>query len=288
MGLENAHAETPKEKLLRSFDKGEMLEMNGEQVRIVDIAPDKLKSQIPTLILPGFSATPDALKDVIIKTAEAGRRVVSSYAPHGIEPGDAEADLAHAELRKLALTLKMIEHKNIEKVNVIANSEASIYLLAAAKMYPEKFANIVLIEPAGLYGDDTVWNLLKRTYADMQENEAQKPTERPAEFPSPRSVGIKSILSNPAASLREMRAIVDADITESLKSVHDAGVRLSIIHAVDDKLFPMENVLERVHADMVDGFYSIKGTHHSIYQYEPYGEAAEAALTALERKGEKK
>lgn len=259
--------------------------MNGEQVFVVDISPEELTYEIPTIIMPGFSATPEALKDSILRTAEDGRRVISAYAPHGIEVAEQRSDLPEAEMRKLELLLTLIEAKGLEKVNVISNSEASIYVTAAAVLYPEKFSNIVYVEPAGLIGDDSFFQLLRRTHQDIQEEKKHKASQTMVKFPSPSNVGPKSIMAGIGASIKEIQAIAKADITPGLIAIHEAGVGVSIIHAVDDKIFPMDRVQQMLKAHMIHGLYSVKGTHNSIYSYEPYGRASVAALKALENRG---
>lgn len=266
---------------------------------MVDIAPSELKTEVPTLIMPGFSATPEALKDSILRTAEAGRRVVSAYAPHGVKTEREVADLPEAETRKLEMMLQLIEAKGFDKVSVIANSEASIYVAAAAALYPEKFSHIVLIEPAGLIGEDSFFRLIKRVLADIKEEKAHDADKQRVAYPSPKSVGIKSVLSNITASIKEVRAIAQSDIVSALEKIHESGIGISIIHAVDDKVFPMNRVQQKMEEKMrqriehlgdlaetgiIDGFYSVTGTHNSIYAYEPYGRIAEEALSALEEK----
>ena len=289
--LEQKSSFTPKtedeeEYLTRQFHNPKKLNLNGEDIEVVDISPREIKKEIPTLILPGFSATPLALKDMIVRTAEQGRRVISADAPHGINIKDRQSDLPDAEMRKLELVLKMIETSGLKQVNVIGHSESAIYITAAAALYPEKFANIVLIEPAGLQGKDNPLSLLFRFLEDRKEDSNQSTNFKKVKFPSP-NVGVHSVLSDVVASAKELHAISKVDISRVLEKIRESGVKVSVIHAVDDKLFPMEKIQEKITAEMVDGFYSIKGTHNNIYTYEPFGRAAEAALTALENKSVK-
>ena len=282
----NLKVETEEEYLVKQFHNPKKLDLNGEKIDVVDISPRETIKGIPTLILPGFSATPLALKDMIIRTAEQGRRVISADAPHGINIKDRQSDLPDAEMRKLELVLKTMEVSGLEKVNVIGHSESAIYIVAAAALYPEKFANIVLVEPAGLQGKDNALSLLFRFLEDMKEDARQSKDFKKVKFPSP-NVGVHSVLSDVVASAKELHAISKVDISQVLEKIRESGVKVSIIHAVDDKLFPMERIQEKTTAKMVDGFYSIKGTHNNIYGYEPFGRAAEAALTALENKSVK-
>lgn len=297
--------EPQEQSLPEQFDnKDNLVELNGKKIRVVDIAPAERKTEVPTLIMPGFSATPEALKDSILRTAEAGRRVISAYAPHGIEVQEERgADLPEAEARKLEMMMRLIDAKGPDKVNVIANSESSIYVAAAAMLYPEKFSHIVFVEPAGLIGEDSFLELIKRVLADIKEEKTHDAEKEKVAYPSPASVGIKSVLSNIRASIKEVQAIAQADIFTALEKIHESGIGVSIIHAVDDKVFPMDRVQQKMEEKirermgrleemagigMIDGFYSVTGTHNSIYQYEPYGRVAEQALSALEEKRKRK
>lgn len=232
--------ENPKEAyLLQQFDNPEKIELNGEIIDVVDIAPTELKSETPTVIVPGFSATPETLKDLIIRTAEVGRRVISAEAPHGIDTDGKQAELPEAEMRKMEVLWQILENKKLDKINVIANSEAAIYVTTLAALHPERFSNIVLVEPAGLIGEDKFFKLLKRFVQDAREEEKQAKFKKKVKYPSSLSTGVKSILSNMPASIREVSAISNSDITKTLQRVRKSGVGISIIHAVDDKVFPM-------------------------------------------------
>lgn len=171
--------------------------------------------------------------------------------------------------------------------------------IALPELKPEKFSHIVLIEPAGLIGEDNFFQLIKRVLADIKEEKARDVEKEKVAYPSPKSVGIKSVLSNITASIKEVQAIAQSDIVAALERIHESGIGISIIHAVDEKVFPMDRVQQKVEEKLrerrerlqemaatgiLDGFYSVTGTHNSIYQYEPYGRVAEEALSALEKK----
>jgi len=83
--MKDVESRIPKNELslLDQFSSTEDIEVNGKNIKVVDIEPKDRKTETPTLMIGGFSATPDALKDSILQTAEAGRRVISAYAPHG-------------------------------------------------------------------------------------------------------------------------------------------------------------------------------------------------------------
>jgi len=89
---------------------------------------------------------------------------------------------------------------------------------------------------------------------------------------------------NIPASFREIQAISKADITEALAEMHEQGIGISIIHAVDDKVFPMDKVQKWWMPKALTDFI-VSGEHTIIIMCSNhYGKAAELALTALEKK----
>ena len=70
-----------------------------------------------------------------------------------------------------------------------------------------------------------------------------------------------------------------------LRDLHQKGIGISVIHGVDDPVFPMDKMQEIVKADQIDGFYSVKGDHNEIYVHpEKYIPLVDEALQSLENK----
>jgi pimeloyl-ACP methyl ester carboxylesterase len=302
------------QRLLDQFNNPEKIILNGEEIEVVDISPspENLKGELPVLYLPGFSATPEALKSAILQTAQAGRRVISANAPHGVEAKpwfyksvlgleNENPDLPEAELRKTMLLRELIKKKGLQKVSVIAHSEAAIWVTAEASVHPGRFSEVVYVDPAGLTGKDTAPGLAKKTLDDLrQSGKLDKKETAREEFLRQQgsqgyekrkeakyismTAGLKSMASNPAASLREMQAIANADITPGLKKMHEAGIGIGVIHAKDDKVFDVEKVKGMLDQNLIDDFQIIEGSHGDIYTKELYGRVPEVELSLLEKK----
>jgi hypothetical protein len=89
-------------------------------------------------------------------------------------------------------------------------------------------------------------------------------------------------------AVKQVFAMSDSDIRGMLEKLKKQGAGISVIHAVDDKAFPMERMQEMVNTDQVDGFYSIKGTHNEILlNHKRCSELADQALSDLEKKQRK-
>ncbi|MCH8209128.1 MAG: alpha/beta hydrolase [Nitrospinae bacterium] len=272
------------------FKQVERLERTGGKVEVYDIKPENQKSEIPTVLAPGWAATPEVFKENIRVLTGLERRVISVNAPHGIETASME-EYPDAELRKAAALISVLEEKNIEKIDAIGHSDAGIYLIIAATLYPERFRNIVLIDPSGMIGEDTVPRLLVESSMELIGEVVRGIKDRTIRKPLFRHniVAGKVIGKNPIRSFREILAITDFQIQDLLRDLKKKGVGISIIHGVDDKFFPIDKVGQIANKDMVDGFYSVKGSHNEIFlNPEKYTKLAENALSSLEAKAAKK
>lgn len=106
------------------------------------------------------------------------------------------------------------------------------------------------------------------------------------------------LMAEPKSSMDEIRALAEAQIRTLLKRAKAGGVGISIVHGVDDTVFPMDQMQKHVartasekeHGEelIVDGFYSVKGRHGEfLMDPEKYTQVADMALTALEEKQKK-
>ncbi|MFA4871514.1 MAG: alpha/beta fold hydrolase [Patescibacteria group bacterium] len=270
--------------LEEQFKNPEMIELGGKTVEVIDIHPEISKTEVPVVVAPGWAATPEVFKDNILTLAELGRRTISVNSPHGIETSEIEG-LPEAELRKVAALMEALKEKDIDQIDAIGHSEAGIYLTIAATLYPDKFRNLVLVDPGGMIGKDKPeylaarfsLDILRQTIRSLREHEIIKPAMK-ASLVAGRAVG-----GAPAQSLREVVAISNTQIHDLLRGLREKGIGISIIHAVDDKAFPMERVQKIAKKDQLNGFYSVKGTHNEFYLHpEKYTRLAEHALAALE------
>lgn len=134
--------------------------------------------------------------------------------------------------------------------------------------------------------------MLHATWRAWQEarhekrRQAQRSTERQLlRDPRRRRMYFRTTL---AQTLKEARAIVQADIGEMLVDLRRRGTRIAIIQGADDRLFPIQKMQAHVHTGMVDGFYSVAGGHQQIL-LEPsrHARLANHALLALERRGDR-
>ena len=322
---------SPGNRFLRDYSveeqiKGaEILEINGEAVEVIDISPKKEKTDTPVLVAPGWGATPQFLRENIQRLVEGsgpdgGRRTISINTPHGIDligarPGTSvsravarrrvgqaaeeevaedyltEETITEAELRKVAATMRVLEDKKIDKVDVVAHSEACINVLLAAVLYPEKIGNIVLINPAGLMSKDNPVSLSVRFSMDSIKRSLR---EVVSGFPGGKqfarrmsNAGVevaKSVIKNPLQSIREINAIAKTHTAELIDELRAKGIHISIIHSSEDKTFPLEEVKKMASAREIDEFYTIEGGHGEIMlNPEKVTDLADQALVRMEK-----
>lgn len=274
--------------LEEQFQNRETLTIEGERISIVDIVPEREKTVTPVVVAPGWAADPEVLRENILGLAQTGRRTLSLEAPHGlaVEPGSAYDE---AELRKALALLEMLEQKKLEKVDVVAHSEGGIYTTLAATMQPEKFRNLVLVNPGGMIGADTKKRLSLDFMADLAKqnwrallDRKRRPAVRRATWGA-----VKSFVNSPKKSVAEVDSLASTQIHELLRGLKAKGLGVVIVHSVDDKTFPMDRVQQIAKQDMLDGFYSVQGTHNEFYlDPHKYTLLIDQALDALERQAQ--
>jgi hypothetical protein len=273
--------------LVQQFDNPEAVEINGCSVRVVDIKPKFMKTEVVTVFVPGFSAVAWSLKDAILSIAQEGRRVVSFYAVHGVPTKRTIGGLSEGQMRKYEVLEAVVNLKDLNEINIVANSEAAIYSGVFANIYSKKVSSVVMVAPAGFMGKDNILSVLFRFCKDAVNDrrlvKAGLPEGfSPAVFPVSFESGAKAISSDLLASFKEIQGISKFNLAPIVTEARSKGVKFAIIHPQDDRLFPLERLKQNLpELDSVEVFW---GAHNAIYGYKPYGTLAEKALSRLEQK----
>jgi pimeloyl-ACP methyl ester carboxylesterase len=275
------------------WEHPERQDIEGEEVYVYDIKPDE-EIAAPVVFVPGFGGTPPMFKRDIDTFVEHGRRVVSVDAPHGIEhdiPEDHQREFPDAELRKVAALVEVLQAKGIEKVNGVGNSEGSLVLVLAAVTHPELFDNLVLENTPGMIGEDDPLSLAMRFALDIATSEGEarrkKVEKQESGISVPEKASSRASFQSLYQSFQEVRAMSKTQILDLLREIKEKGIGVSIIHSASDRVFPMEQVQQMVKGDMVDGFYSVAGSHAQVRtkrEVTAYTELAEYALATMEKK----
>jgi pimeloyl-ACP methyl ester carboxylesterase len=266
---------------LRSqLEHPDAIDLYGEKtLNLVDLQPERLKTETPVFWLGGWGATAEVHEDNIINLAERGRRTLAVDAPHGIESANIQEsatergqEIHDIELRKVAAVLKSLDEKGIAQTDIVAHSEGAIYGVLAALLRPEKFRNIVLVDPAGMVGEDTKGRLVTGAILDigLQIARIYKKilTKEGFEAFKQSNTATKALAevfaSDPRRTVESVGVIAETQVHEILKTLKGLGMKISIVHGVDDRFFPMERIQQQTTTEMVDGFYSVQGTHNQL------------------------
>ncbi len=281
--------------------------INGAEVDSIDATPEKQKDQVPVLVAPGWGATMKSFKPGIKVLNDKERRVISLDHPRkgGTVPDSHNKDVEEwyrkrekkypdwptEELRKANTILGLLDQKKLDKVDVIAHSEGAINVCIAAMLHPEKFTGrtIILYSPAGVIGKDSFFRLKKGGDANKSRTETMSDVpvtaDETAYLAETKRVTPDYIKANPLRTLKEVWAISRARIEDMLRYLREKGIRIILVGAVDDTMFPMDRMQKNVKADFIDGFVSVKGGHMQIQVHpEMFMGAIETMLKKPEEK----
>jgi pimeloyl-ACP methyl ester carboxylesterase len=259
-------------------------------IDVYDVRPPYANADRPVILVPGWGGTPEMYRSNILILARLGRRTLAIKAPDGCEyplPLQCWNSTSTAQLKRTGALMKALDVKQIQVADAVGHSEGCLDIAFAAYLFPQRFRNFVLIDPAGFAGHDRAWRLAARFLTDAVgsyfDSISDAKLRRPL-FRATREIA-HSFLQNPIRSAREIGSMSTLRGPDLLRQIRRTGIRSSIIHGVGDGTFPMDRVQGAVKSDMVDGFFSVKG-RHGQFQLEPdaYTRLAHFALTAMDSK----
>ena len=267
------------------FANKELIHTPDRTIEVFNITPEVLRDPVPVFIAPGWSESDKVFKESLRVVYEAGRRVITLNHPRRVSQ-TRDVYYPEAELTKAESLLAVLEEKELEKVDVITHSEGSIYTTIAACLRPSKFRSMVIVNPAGMMGQDNFLGLLSRNILMNLGNLERMSTE-----PQTRQAltvylqeGVLYFLKNPKRALAEARDISGADIHAWLKNLKALGMGISVIAGVNDPLFPMDRIQQATKASEITGFYSVRGDHNEPHlQPDKYTTLAIQALDSLNK-----
>lgn len=263
--------------------------------KTIDIVPEHLKSPVPVVMAPGWSITEVSMEIPAEALSKRGYRVLTldhhRQIPAEITGTEFEGQqIPSVEIQKALSILEVLKGKGLDQVDGIGYSEGGINLCLAALLSPEKFRNIVLVDPAGMIGKDSFLSLVLRFSLEESGDllfKKMPPGDR-GHLLKTLYEQAKYVLKNPSLAVREIVAISKSDITKLIQELKGRGIGISIIQGADDKTFLMSRVQEETEKKMVDGFYSIKGDHFNIISNsDEVMLVADQALSSLADKKER-
>lgn len=255
---------------------------------IVEINPEQEKDNVPVFFAPGWGVRGDSnsAAEVLKIIASEGRRVVSASftGEQGIIDNGQKEDIPIAELQKALTIIESINEINLDKVDAIGHSEGGLSLAIAACLYPEKFRNIVFVSPAGMIGGDSCLDLVKRFTIDEGIEELKnRGKQNMNSFYGYTKEIISHVVKNPILSLKEISAMSEIDIFEMTKHLKSHGIGVGLVCGANDKVFPIEDIIDRINDKNVDCFLSTKGDHGSLMFNREHGLLAENLLSNMSK-----
>ncbi len=264
-----------KMEILESFDdsplKSKIIKAQ-ENLKNLSVEPvyseaENKKTEVPVFFASGWGGTPEvAYKECIKELNNMGRDVLSVELIREIKISDiVNEKYSLTETQKALAILKVLEEKGIEKTDLFVHSEAGINGLKAAFIAPIKFRKIIMAMPAGIIGKDSFWGLVGR-YSKGMLAEITKMIKNPKRI-KPTIKGLIDLFKytgeNPWLALKEVVAISSSDIRYMLKDLREKGVKIDIIAAQDDPIFPPERI-EKSNPNLHGHIKVVTGTHIDI------------------------
>ncbi len=248
----HAYAPPSEEWLNEQFVNVETLNAETPRaVRIIDIDPPNKTSDIPVFIIGGYGTlSPLHNKANLLAMAREGRRVLyvdeARGIPHGLEPDNVEKieKIDDYFLDQAAAIRAAMLGKGIHQAAIVGHSEGAIAAAVTAYLHPESISDLILIDPAGLSGEDTLFKLGARFVAEGIINESNRDEKEMSEeaLRQAKAGGegfLKYLRSDIPRNLREGGAMARQSVRNLLKHAHNKGTNISVIHSVNDVVFPM-------------------------------------------------
>lgn len=259
--------------------------------RLQSVSPS---ATIPLLYIPGWNTPADICKRDVAALAEK-REVIVVDSLHGIKRAikNTEAEkFPTALLDKVAAVLETLDALKVEKVDGLGSSEGGAVLTIAAKLYPERFRNLVLEMPAGLIGQDTLTGLIRRFSLDVLKSRLEalhqkELAKKQREMNQARRTA--SARFNLKKAWQEAEALANIQLQNILADLKKTGHGVTIIVRAQDCVFPVEKMRQTLCPEMFNCFLETDGRHTSIRTDEEVRAHAASVcqtLEAMERKNQ--
>lgn len=213
-----------------------------------------------------------------------GRRVISvkNLRENIIEKAQRE-DVIKEHLLKAFSILIALEQKGVEKADIIGHSEGSLAAIVAAKECPEKFRNLILVNPAGILGNDSFGSLAIKFIFKEGWNNIKTAINNPTGMAKYLKEAASYISSNLDMSLNEINGIAKTNLVEVLGELRGQGIKISIIAGENDTVFPADELESKLADYPIDNYEVINGGHGKLIFDKNMVPVLENTLKRLEK-----
>jgi len=247
------------------FLKREEIMSPGGYIKVVDINPTD--NATPILLSSGWGETLEVLRSVIFSIVEImDRRVFACDYSHLDNIKGYQDDFPASGYMKAHSFINLLDEKEIDKVDAIGHSEGAINIVIAAYLKPERFKNIILVNPSGMMRGDTFYKLTKRFLLEtLFEPITFKSIEKFLIYIKYIYRVIGYVIRNPMQAFREAIGVSRFKIFRLLKNIQKKGVKVSIVVDKNDIIFPAEQVKRSAKRAKIKNFYMVEGGHNEIH-----------------------
>ena len=245
----------------KQFRKRRSMEVGSKSVDYLLICPppDRVTSDVPLIIAPGFTENPDLLKKMLKKEYDDGRSVFTLSYPR--QKLDTESNgLPQAQDQKIEVTLALInqarrfnpdnpdeERKSQGKVDIAGRSDGGVNAALSAVKRPEWIDTLTLIDTK-LTASENPLSLTERFFehAKLEGKEIFKHPLKQTYLVHGIEQAFNYVARHPSQSIQEIAALAHTDIRRELPSLREKGVLIYGIHGSGDSIFPMRDLQKGV------------------------------------------
>lgn len=140
----------------------------GHTFEFVKVIPKEIISERYVIYIGGLGSGAEAYRSEIENLAQSGRKVFFINPTKGIQASETDAEAMQTFnmpvtiQMKTAEVLKVLELANIHRADIVGYSQGAVVSAMVATMRPGIAEDLVLVNPAGMYGADTHGALLGR------------------------------------------------------------------------------------------------------------------------------
>ena len=242
------------------------------KVTVYQNGPGKGKHVI---VIPGFSESITHNRELVDRLAGQGYDAFTFSQPR-------RGTFVDPIARQQAIVLELFKAllPADQKVYAVAHSLGVAAALKAARLHPDKFTGLLLMQPSGIGERQTLLRLIRRVGKKTAKNHKNvASTAGSAVY----SVTIRQVLRahatstaylirNPLLALKEASAAVHYRIAEDIIEVQKLGIAVHIVLVRNDELFTMGDALEYDNVLKLPGAYSTlthKEARHDTFWMHP-------------------
>lgn len=306
------------------FKHGKYIDFRKHRINYFEFSlnQENLISDTPVLFIGGLGRTASAYKEEILDLVNSGRKVIFINPKKGIE---AESDdeylraqgkaafLPEVILNKTREIMMLVKRLGIDRADVVGHSQGAAVGTAFSRMLPNLTHKLVLLNPAGMHGDDSAFELVNKS---MRQTKHESGRVKSFVEKDGREIGEKSRLGsahtramnsfsmgNPLWTLtKEVPAVAEVDILPILEELKLIGrTEINLVTSNQDVLFPARDIEKNLQKQLGTNatedlnmrslnylhfwhFYADKNASHNAPLYEKPGLLRTILNQGLEQK----